>query len=131
MQNMNNNFNPYNYGNYGNFNYPNFNQPNYYQQPKSNQYEWVNGVEGAKAYQIQPNQTVMLLDADNPIIYKKTSNQQGQSSLQYFKMIEISEEELKNLNAPQPSVEYATKEDFEGLKKKIDNLYKKIDKKGR
>jgi len=105
---MQNNFNPY--GNtYGNT------YPNFYQQPKS-QLIFVNGYEGAKAYQMMPNQMLMLLDSDNPIVYKKTTNNQGQASIEAFKLVPI--EDVKETS------EYVLRSDFEALVKRIDELTK-------
>jgi len=115
MQNFNNN-------NYGGP-YPNPSYYNPYSQLKTNQYAFVNGIEGAKSFQMQPNQMVMLLDSDNPIIYKKTSNQYGQATIECFKMVPISENELKGTNV-QPNQEYVLKSDFEVLVKRIDELTK-------
>ena len=114
MQNFNNN-----YG--GPYQNPSYYNP--YSQPKTNQYAFVNGIEGAKSFQMQPNQMVMLLDSDNPIIYKKVSNGYGQSSIECFKMVQISEEELRGINV-QPQQEYVLKSDFEALVKRIDELTK-------
>ena len=145
---MNNNYNPYVFGNYPymtnsntspytnnyqqpNYQYGQFNQP-VQQSTQFNQYAFVNGIEGAKAFQLGNNQTMMLLDSENPIIYKKTSNEQGQSTIQYYKMTEISEDEVKNLNTIELDELYASKDDIEAINKKIDNLYKKLEmKKGK
>lgn len=106
---MQNNFNPYGY-----------NQPNYYQQPRiTNNLLFVNGVEGAKSYQVMPNQIVMLLDSDNPIIYKKTANALGQCTIETFRMVPIENVEK------QPNAEYVLKSDFDALVKRIDELTKK------
>lgn len=110
MQNFNN------YQPYG------FNNP--YGQQRTNDLIFVNGIEGAKSYQMQPNQMIMLLDSDNPIIYKKTSNSYGQSTIECFKMVQISENELKGTNQ-----EYVLKSDFETLVKRIDDLTKSMEKK--
>lgn len=90
---------------------------NYYQM---NQYAFVNGIEGAKSYIMQPNQTIMLLDSDEPIIYKKISNSYGQATLECFKMVPISEEELKKV----PNQEFVTKTDFDNFAKHIESLIK-------
>ena len=105
---MQNNYNPYN-------NY----YPNYYQQPRINTYAFVNGIEGAKSYQVQPNQMVMLLDSDNPIIYKKIANNLGQCSIQAYKMIPIEDA------VERPNAEYVLKSEFDELVKRIDELTKK------
>lgn len=105
---MQNNFNPY--GNY---------QPNnYYQQPRTNgNLIFVNGMEGAKSYQIQPNQMVMLLDSDNPIIYKKTANAYGQATIEPFELVPIQEHKQEE--------KYVLRTDFEALVKRIDEMTKK------
>lgn len=108
------NFNPYGYqpnNNFGNFN-------NY--QPKANSLIFVNGIEGAKSYQVAPNQMVMLLDSDNPIVYKKTANAYGQATIEAFKLVPITESEKKSHNE-----EYVLKADFDALVKRIDELTKK------
>lgn len=106
-----------------NYNYP-YGTNNYYQQNNNiRQYAFVNGIEGAKAYQVQPNQIMMLMDSDNPIIYKKTANGYGQATIEAYKMVAISESELKGTNN-QPQVEYALKSDFEALKQRIDDILK-------
>lgn len=123
-------YNPYNpYGpqpNYGGFNNPYSMpnpQPNQPQQPQAqpqNTYAFVNGIEGAKSYPMAPNQTVMLMDSEQPIAYMKQSNGMGQATLKYFRLVEISEADLR---APQaPAAEYATKAELEALAKRIDAL---------
>lgn len=124
---MQNNFNnPYNnpYGYpYNNF----YQQPQVQQQPK--QYAFVNGIEGAKSYQVQPGQMVMLLDSDNPIVYKKTANPFGQATIEYFKLVSVNENELRGTNT-QPNIEYATKAEFEALVKRIEELNNLVNKDG-
>lgn len=38
---------------------------------------WVQGIEGAKAYPVIPNQEVMLMDSENAVLYTKKADQQG------------------------------------------------------
>ena len=107
-----------------NFNNPYVNPaPNMYN-ARLNQYTFVNGLEGAKSFQVQPNQTVMLLDSDNPIIYKKSANSYGQASIEYFQMIPISEQDVRNILTP-PMPEYVLKSDFDKLMAKLDALTSK------
>ena len=100
---MQNNFNPYGY------------QPNMYQQ-KTNNLIFVNGMEGAKSYQIQPNQMIMLLDSDSPIVYKKTANGYGQAIIEAFELVPIQEHKEND--------KYVLKTDFDNLVKRIDELTK-------
>lgn len=110
---------------YMNPNTPNYQQP--VQQPQLNQYAFVNGIEGAKSFQMMPNQTVMLMDSDNPIAYMKTSNAVGQSTIRYFKLIETTEENLKTNNNV-PKQEYVLKTDFDVLNNKVEELLSKLEK---
>lgn len=116
---------------------PNFNnlyqQPQPQQQAQTTQCSFVNGIEGAKAFQMIPNQTVMLMDSENPMLYMKTSNAMGQSTLKYYKLVETNEQEIRNQNVVQPqqtrpSEEYALKSDLDVLSKKIDEISKRFEK---
>lgn len=143
MANFNNPYNNYPYGNvyqpftypYGNMNYQgNSNQQinnQQMQQPQSNSYYYVNGVIGAKSFQLQPNQTVMLMDSDSPMCYMKQSNGMGQSTLRYFKLVEVNENELKDDTQPQTNNvnnDYVLKADFDALSKKVNDLLGKMEK---
>lgn len=98
----------------------NFDYFNPYTQPRTNQYAFVNGIEGAKAFQVRPNQMVMLLDSDNPIVYKKTANEYGQANIECFRLVPIQDSELH----PQPQ-EYVLKKDFDALLEKVNSLMPK------
>lgn len=109
---------------------PNYAQPNYYgantyNQPRLNYYAFVNGIEGAKSYQVAPNQTMLLMDSDSPTIYMKSANSLGQASLRYFKMVEISESDAKG-ESNKNNVEYALKSDVDNINKKIEELSAKL-----
>lgn len=120
----------YPYGNlYQQNNIPQGNQGAQNQQAQLNQYAFVNGIEGAKSFQLQPNQSIFLMDSDNPLCYMKTSNSVGQSTLRYFRLTEVSENDLKATTQPQVnSNDYVLKSDFEVLSKRIDELSRKIEK---
>ena len=113
-------------------NYPQ-NQPQ--QSAQLNQYAFVNGIEGAKSYQVQPNQTILLMDSDNPVCYMKTANAMGQSSLRYFRLQEINEQDTRDLMNPQGkqvnTTDYVLKADFDALSKRLDELTRKIEKPSR
>ena len=86
-----------------------------------NQYAIVNGLEGAKSYNLVPNQSILLMDGSNPYIYLKSTNQMGQATIRCFKLVEEKVEDLEVSNSP-----YATKNDFKELNEKIDQLMSKI-----
>lgn len=110
-----------------NYDYRNYYSPS--SPPQLRQYAFVNGIEGAKSFQLAPNQTIMLMDSDNPICYMKTSNGIGQSTLRYFKLTEVSENELKS-SPPEPKQEYVLKADFDELCQKFNDLTKKLESAG-
>ena len=86
-----------------------------------NQYAIVNGLEGAKAYNMMPNQSMMLMDGSNPYVYMKSTNQMGQATIRCFKLVEEQLEQIEVANSP-----YATKNDFKELNDKIDQLMSKL-----
>ena len=55
--------------------------------------EYVNGIEGAKAFMLPPNAQKLLLDSDNPFFYIKTTDQQGKPVVKRFKYIDIDAEQ--------------------------------------
>lgn len=110
--------------NYDNF--PQFNPYGQYQpqrQIQQNVYAFVNGIEGAKSFIVQPNMTVLLMDSEQPVCYMKQANGLGQSTLRYFKLTEVSESDIRTSNATtQNNIEYATKDDIKGILERIDKL---------
>lgn len=117
--------NPYGYNNNSYYNQYNnsYMQQN---QPQVNQYAFVNGIEGAKAFQMQPNQTVLLMDSEREVCYMKQANAMGQSTLRYFKLVEVSEQELRG--QAQAQHDYVLKSDFDELNKKVEDLLASISK---
>ena len=86
-----------------------------------NTYAYVNGLEGAKGFAMNPNQTILLMDSDSPMFYLKTSNAMGQSNLKAYKFEEVSLDNPTSNN----NVDYVTKKDFEEFKKSMENSYMK------
>jgi len=78
---MNNFQNPYN----------NMYQPRYSYSPTNNGITWVQGVEGAKAYQLMPNSNMLLMDSENDgVFYIKVSDNVGMCNLRTFKYEEVT-----------------------------------------
>lgn len=95
---------------------------NQVQQNQNNNIIFVQGEVGAKSFQLQPNQSVMLLDNDDSKFYIKTTDSTGMSTLKTYKFEEIKDE-------PKVSIEsnkYVTKEEFDSFKSSIDSLYKSL-----
>lgn len=84
--------------------------------------EYVNGIEGAKAYIMQPNSTKWLMDSDGSFFYVKTSNAQNQATVKAYKYVEYNANVTKDDNAEQ--IEYVTLDEFNKLKKTVNNLIK-------
>ena len=117
--------NPYGQPMYG------FAQPNQYvpQQPQppqypiqENVYAFVNGVEGAKSFQVRPNQSIMLMDSEQPMCYMKQADAMGKATVRYFKLTEIPEDEAKAPTPKANNVEFVTKRDFDALAKRVEEL---------
>ena len=85
-------------------------QPNQYIRPQ-NSIQWVQGIEGGKAFQMAPNSNAIMLDSENEgIFYIKTSDNIGMCNLRIFKFEEITDTQLKsNLD------EYVKKSELESL----------------
>ena len=86
-----------------------------------NQYAIVNGLDGAKSYNLMPNQSILLMDSSNPYVYMKTTNQMGQANIRCFKLVEEKLEEIEVSNSP-----YATKNDLSALNEKLDTLISQL-----
>lgn len=127
-----------NFTGYGHTQYPNYNNfqptyvPQYAQQsqqqgffnqfqqlnPNNNGFVYVNGKEGAKAYILQPNSTIFLMDSDNPFFYIKSTNNLGQASIRQFKFEEIQFEGDAFANSKQ-SMDFVKIKDFKSFESKI------------
>ena len=97
------------------YNYPINNQPIFSQNQVQNLIR-VNGIEGAKAYQMSANSTVSLFDANEDIMYIKTTDGAGFPVIRTFSFSEIKEE-----NKPVEKVDYISRQEFEEFKKELMN----------
>lgn len=80
-----NNFNSMNRNQF----FPYFNNPTAGVSASTNNIVWVQGIEGAKAWQLGPNSMVILLDSEaDGKMYIKVSDQIGMSSLRVFNYVE-------------------------------------------
>lgn len=79
--------------------------------PANNGINWVQGIEGAKAWQLAPNSNVVLMDSENDgRFYIKISDNVGMCTLRKFQYEEITEEPAK-----QDMSEYVKKSELESL----------------
>lgn len=56
----------------------------------------VNGINGANAYQLAPNSSVLLLDSQKPIVYLKQTDGAGYGTVNAFDLVEHKDESTKN-----------------------------------
>lgn len=99
--------------------YPQMMQNPYLQnQQTTNGINWVQGIEGAKAWQLQPNSNIVLLDSENDgKFYIKTSDNVGMCNLRMFKYEEITNSVPKQADIDLS--EYVKKSELESLIKSI------------
>jgi len=73
---------------------------------------WVQGIEGAKAWQLTPNANTILLDSENDgMFYIKTSDNVGMCNLRKFKYEEVFEQPHKQEDLS----EYVKKSELQDL----------------
>ena len=103
---------------------PNYTYPNNFQQPmnpylnkpmeQSNGIIWVQGIEGAKAYQMPPNSNIQLMDSENDgVFYIKVTDNIGMATLRVFRYSEVTSREMKK-DTPDLS-EYVKKSELNDL----------------
>ena len=101
-------------------------QPQPQQMQSSSSIVWVQGEAGAKAYPIAPATTMLLMDSEGECFYIKSTDASGMPQpLRTFHYKEVITQPQEYSQAPQISFnpdEYAKKEDFERLEKRIDEI---------
>lgn len=99
-------------------------QPQYYnpqpQQPQTSGIIWVQGEVGARSYLVSPNTKVALWDSEAPIIYIKTSDQNGVPSM---RIIDYTYRDMpqQSQNQNNQSI-YVTTDEFTTLKDEVNRL---------
>lgn len=89
--------------------------------------EYVNGIEGAKAFILPPNTQKLLLDSDNAFFYIKTTDTQGKPSVRRFRYIDVDAEQAPP-KQDEPKVDYVTLDQFADLLQNFDDLKKEFEK---
>lgn len=75
----------------------------------------VNGIPGAQAYQMGPNEAAALFDANEDYFYIKTTDGAGFATLRRFKFAPCAEQEES------AGTEYITRAEFDELKEVVLN----------
>ena len=90
---------------------------------------WVQGLAGAKAYLIAPNNTVTLWDSESPTIYVKSADMNGVPSMRILDFTERTENSSKSSteHVCKCGEKFVSKEQFEELRVKFDELSAKCE----
>lgn len=99
-------------------------QPQYYnpqpQPPQTSGIIWVQGEVGARSYLVSPNTKVALWDSEAPIIYIKTSDQNGVPSM---RIIDYTYRDMPQQSQNQNNQNtYVTTDEFTTLKEEVTRL---------
>lgn len=97
-------------------------------QTSTNDIIWVQGLAGAKAYLVAPNNTVTLWDSESPTIYVKSADGSGIPSMRILDFKERTE------NAPQPPKEHVCqcgdkfipKSELTEINGKFDDIFERL-----
>ena len=79
-------------------------------QPPVNAIVSVTGIEGARAYQLPPNSSVPLFDADSDTLYVKTTDGAGFPTIRTFRFEEVKEQPITALAG-----DYVTRDELQGM----------------
>ena len=85
-------------GYYQNQYYPSLQPQPIYQQTPSFQITRVNGENGAKAFQMPPNSSIILLDESRAKVYIKETDGASYPKLSIYKLVPDTEDKLKDEN---------------------------------
>ena len=99
---------------------PNYVYPQQPQYPKplnpNNGIIWVQGIEGAKAYQMSPNSNIQLMDSENNgIFYIKVTDNIGMANLRVFRYTEIAQQDMQKQESSVDLSEYVKKSELQEL----------------
>lgn len=88
---------------------------------------FVNGIEGAKAFQIRPNQSVILMDSDNSKFYVKSTDNLGVAKISSYSFTEDEISNTKN-TIPANTAEFRqiTNDEYNSMVSKISDLENKL-----
>ena len=106
----------------------NFNQQSYFAPTSNvratNNIIWVQGIEGAKAWQLAPNSMAILLDSESDgKMYIKVTDNIGMGSLRVFNYVEeiAQPAQVNTINSSLDLSQYVKKDELSTLIKEIIN----------
>lgn len=100
------------YNNYFPVTYPQAQPMSYpqYQQTQNTGINWVQGIEGAKAYPVAPNATVMLMDSNANTFYIKNADATGRPTVTLY---DFQERKVGNPSTEQnKTADFVTREEL-------------------
>lgn len=100
------------YNNYFPVTYPQVQPMTYsqYQQTQTSGINWVQGIEGAKAYPVAPNANVMLMDSSANTFYIKSADATGRPTISLY---DYEERKVGNdATAQNKTADFVTKEEL-------------------
>ena len=89
-----------------------------YQQPQNNSgFQWVQGEAAAKAFHVDPGQTILLMDSDSPVLYLKSTDISGRPTpMIIYDLVERKEQPVSNQNVQNIDLsEYVKRSDIESI----------------
>lgn len=95
----------------------------------TNEFIWVQGEAGAKAYLVGANNTVILWDTESPTIYIKTADASGIPSMRVLDFTErpVNAPKTPNNAIYSQGVKYVAESDFNALRAAVDELQVTVD----
>ncbi len=87
---------------------------------------FVNGVEGAKAFIVHPNQTIYLKDSDSDLLFEKKADSQGKYTINAFKLTQVDYNKPFSQFNQTNVINYATLDDLSKLQTKLENMINEI-----
>lgn len=108
-------YNPLLYSPYGSMQPYSWSQPA--QQP-INGLVSVTGIEGAKAYSLPPNSSMPLFDADDDVLYVKTTDAAGYPTIKTFAFKSVEEPK----HAAEVQADYVPRSEFDALVAQVREL---------
>lgn len=93
----------------------------------SNGIIWVQGEAGAKAFPVGPGSSMLLMDSERDCFYIKTTDASGvPMPLRTFTYTEV----VQSQQARQPEPQYVTREEFEELKRMLQDRPRRDNRNG-
>lgn len=78
----------------------------------NNKFDWVQGIEAAKAYQMYPSSMVLLLDSENEgVMYARSCDANGRCDMQIYTYSEKAMPQHTEINMSN----YVTKDELESI----------------